>query len=121
MVLTFDVSTTLQAMSFGDSGGQIHLFSTTDEPVFNTYSRQTEFPDPPIQYPSFAIDDYSTPLSSIPMIYSQSDLPLASDLPPHLTKFVYRYVSNSMIFLDTSFHLSAFCTKHTILKVLPHQ
>ncbi|XP_019760308.1 PAN2-PAN3 deadenylation complex catalytic subunit PAN2 isoform X1 [Dendroctonus ponderosae] len=90
MVLAFDVSTTLQAMSFGDSGGQIHLFSTTDEPVFNTYSRQTEFPDPPIQYPSFAIDDYSTPLSSIPMIYSQSDLPLASDLPQYLTKFVYR-------------------------------
>lgn len=90
MILSFDVSLTNQAMAFGDSGGQIHLFSTTEEPIFNTYSRPTEFPDPVVQYPSFAIDDYSTPLSSIPMVYDPSDGPLASDWPAHLIKYAYR-------------------------------
>lgn len=90
MILSFDVSLTNQAMAFGDSGGQIHLFSTTEEPIFNSYSRSTEFPDPVVQYPSFAIDDYSTPLSSIPMVYDPSDGPLASDWPAHLIKYAYR-------------------------------
>ncbi|CAH1129083.1 unnamed protein product [Ceutorhynchus assimilis] len=90
MVLSFDVSSSIQAMAFGDSGGQIHLFSSTEEPIFNSYSRQTEFPDPVTQYPSFAIDDYSTPLSSIPMPYVSPDVSLASDWPAHLIQYAYR-------------------------------
>ncbi|XP_066260794.1 PAN2-PAN3 deadenylation complex catalytic subunit PAN2 [Euwallacea similis] len=90
MVLSFDVSSTNQALAFGDSGGQIHLFSTTEDPIFNSYSRATEFPDPVVQYPSFAIDDYSTPLSSIPVAYDPADLPLASEWASQLTRYTYR-------------------------------
>lgn len=90
MILTFDMSSTAQAIAFGDSGGQIHLFSSTEEPVFNNFSRPTEFPDPVVQYPSFGIDDYNTPLSSIPMPYVPPDVPLASDWPAPLMQYVYR-------------------------------
>ncbi|XP_050298405.1 PAN2-PAN3 deadenylation complex catalytic subunit PAN2 isoform X2 [Anthonomus grandis grandis] len=90
MIYSFDVSNTNQAIAFGDSGGRIHLFSNRESPVFNPFSRPTELPDPVVQYPSFSIDDYSTPLSSIPMPYVPPGVPLLSDWPAHLTQYVYR-------------------------------
>lgn len=49
----------------------------------------TEHGDPLVTYPSFAIDDYETPLSVIPMPICHEGL--SSDWPEHLTKRAYRY------------------------------
>lgn len=57
--------------------------------------RPTEFADlvPTVQ--SIPFDDDVTPLSTIPMIYS--DQPLLSDWPEEFLKKVYRYVSTCFI------------------------
>ncbi|XP_049825022.1 PAN2-PAN3 deadenylation complex catalytic subunit PAN2 isoform X2 [Aethina tumida] len=89
MCLAFDISSTSQAIAFGDNSGHIHLFGTTEEPIFNSYSRLTEHADPVEQYHSFTIDDYSTPLSVIPMPIVP-DIPLASDWPPEFMQNAYR-------------------------------
>ncbi|XP_076249943.1 PAN2-PAN3 deadenylation complex catalytic subunit PAN2 isoform X1 [Rhynchophorus ferrugineus] len=90
MTLAFDISSSAQAVAFGDSGGQLHLFATSEDPIFNNYSRPTEFPDVVTSYPSFSVDDYNTPLSSVPMPYLPPDVPLASDWPPQLIQYGYR-------------------------------
>ncbi|KAL3273425.1 hypothetical protein HHI36_014869 [Cryptolaemus montrouzieri] len=90
MCLTFDTATTSQAIAFGDSLGQIHLFSTSSDPVFNTFSRMTEHADHVLQLPSFAIDDYSVPLASIPMPVVGHEVTLSSHWPSYLTQKVYR-------------------------------
>lgn len=89
MCLAFDISTSCQALAFGDSSGSIHLFSGTSEPIFNTFSRLTEHADQSTPFPSFAIDDYETPLSVIPLPIT-SDISLASDWPAHLMERCYR-------------------------------
>lgn len=88
--MAFDIATTSQALAFGDNAGSIHLFSTTNEPIFNTYSRMTEHADQVIPCPSFSIDDYQTPLSVVPLPLMPSDQPLASDLPAWLMQKTYR-------------------------------
>ncbi|EFA09006.2 PAN2-PAN3 deadenylation complex catalytic subunit PAN2 [Tribolium castaneum] len=88
MCLTFDISATSQALAFGDSTGSIHLFSSTAQPLFNSYSRMTEHGDPLVTYPSFAIDDFETPLAVIPMPICHDGL--SSDWPEHLMKKCYR-------------------------------
>lgn len=90
MCLAFDVSQTSQALAFGDNAGSIHLFSTTSEPLFNSFSRMTEHADHVVTCPSFAIDDYNTPLSSVPLPLIHHDVPLASDLPAWLMHKCYR-------------------------------
>lgn len=90
MCMTFDISATSQAMAFGDSMGQIHLFSTCPEPIFNTYSNITEHADHVLQIPSFAIDDFNVPLASVPMPVIGPHVTLSSTWPEHLTQKVYR-------------------------------
>ncbi|XP_031353190.1 PAN2-PAN3 deadenylation complex catalytic subunit PAN2 isoform X3 [Photinus pyralis] len=90
MCLAFDTCSTSQALAFGDNAGSIHLFSATSDPVFNTYSRITEHADPVTHFPSFAIDDYETPLSIVPLPIINTDMPLASDWPEHLMQKCYR-------------------------------
>lgn len=95
MCLTYDISTSCQAMACGDNNGHIHIFSNVTSgagPVFNNYSRACEMPDTPAAYPSFAIDDYNTPLSVIPMPIVPPEIPLSSNWPAHLTQKVYRLV-----------------------------
>lgn len=89
MCLAFDISTSCQALAFGDSNGSIHLFSGATEPIFNTFSRMTEHADQPAPFSSFAIDDYETPLSVIPLPIT-GEMSLASDWPPHLMQKCYR-------------------------------
>ncbi|XP_029450636.1 PAN2-PAN3 deadenylation complex catalytic subunit PAN2 [Rhinatrema bivittatum] len=43
LVMTFDVSSSKQALVFGDSEGCVHLWADSPEVNFNTYSRETEF------------------------------------------------------------------------------
>lgn len=90
MCLAYDVSSSSQAMAFGDNAGSIHLFSSTAEPIFNTFSRMTEHADPVVPLASFAIDDYETPLSVVPINIVNPEIPLASDWPPHLMDTTYR-------------------------------
>ncbi|KAF5293684.1 hypothetical protein FQA39_LY03169 [Lamprigera yunnana] len=90
MCLAFDVCTTAQAMAFGDNAGSIHLFSATSDPIFNTFSRMTEHADQVTPLQSFAIDDYNTPLSTVPLPVVNTDMPLASDWPEHLMQKCYR-------------------------------
>lgn len=90
MCLTFDISMTSQAMAFGDSLGQIHLFTTSPDPVFNTYSRMTEHADHVAAFPSFGIDDTKVPLASVPMPIVSGDITLSSDWPFNFTQKVYR-------------------------------
>lgn len=90
MCLAFDISSTSQALAFGDNAGSIHLFGTTNEPVFNSFSRITEHADPVLSGPSFAIDDYETPLSIVPLPLLNTGEPLASELPSWFLKRTYR-------------------------------
>ncbi|KAL5006808.1 hypothetical protein ScPMuIL_015614 [Solemya velum] len=45
-ILSFDVSSTCQAMACGDSNGYIHLLGSSNQAVFNSFSQPTEFADP---------------------------------------------------------------------------
>nr|CAI5826926.1 unnamed protein product [Callosobruchus analis] len=102
MCLTFDISSSGQSFACGDNTGHIHVFasnptsastesSTTPEPIINSYSRPCELPDEqPVEYPSFGVDDFNTPLSVIPMPVMPLNMPLASDWPPELIKKIYR-------------------------------
>lgn len=90
MCLSFDISSSSQAMALGDTTGSIHLFSSTGEPVFNSYSRLTEHADPVDSFPSFGIDDIDTPLSAVPLPVINTDIPLASDWPAQFMQNVYR-------------------------------
>jgi hypothetical protein len=62
-----DISSTGQALLIADSTGVVHLWSSNDQPRFNSYSSQTIFPDPVMPLPYIDIDDYSIPLSVVPM------------------------------------------------------
>ncbi|MGH0165436.1 UNVERIFIED_CONTAM: hypothetical protein FKN15_073270 [Acipenser sinensis] len=42
-LMSFDVSSSKQALAFGDSGGCVHLWSDSAEASFNSYSREPEF------------------------------------------------------------------------------
>lgn len=90
MCLSFDISSSSQAMALGDSTGSIHLFCNAAEPVFNSFSRLAEHADPVDSFPSFGFDDIETPLSAVPLQIVNSDLPLASDWPVKFMQKVYR-------------------------------
>ncbi|XP_044758606.1 PAN2-PAN3 deadenylation complex catalytic subunit PAN2 [Coccinella septempunctata] len=90
MCMTFDISASSQAMAFGDNMGQIHLFSTCPEPIFNTYSNITEHADHVLQIPSFDIGDFNVPLASVPMPVVGPHVTLSSTWPEQLTQKVYR-------------------------------
>ncbi|KAJ8980961.1 hypothetical protein NQ317_013413 [Molorchus minor] len=95
MCLTFDISSSSQAMAFGDNTGHIHLFAKSQSvahPKFNNFSRPIEMPDQQVHYPGFGIDDYNTPLSVVPLqlpLMHTDDL-LASNWPPQFMQKVYR-------------------------------
>lgn len=63
---SMSISSSGQALAFGDNTGLLHLFGTNTSVAFNQYSAPTEFPDPfePVQ--PINVDDLLTPLSTIP-------------------------------------------------------
>lgn len=89
--MSFDISSSNQAMGFCDNTGQLSLISTitTPEPQFNNFSRETEFPDTPEQLPFVSINDTSFPLSSILLPHTQTGTWL-SDLPKDMYEYRYR-------------------------------
>ncbi|XP_074658834.1 PAN2-PAN3 deadenylation complex catalytic subunit PAN2-like [Tubulanus polymorphus] len=90
MIMACDVSTSYQALGFGDSGGFLHLFAQShEENVFNTYSRDTTFADPVESLQALHINDEVTPYSLVPMQYPTQGK-LLSDMPDYLLEKTYR-------------------------------
>lgn len=66
---TLNVSSSGQALAFGDDLGMIHLLGTNTNVTFNQYSAPTEFPDPLEPVPTIDPNDFITPLSIVPQTY----------------------------------------------------
>uniref|UniRef100_A0A8D3DGL2 Poly(A) specific ribonuclease subunit PAN2 n=1 Tax=Scophthalmus maximus TaxID=52904 RepID=A0A8D3DGL2_SCOMX len=68
LLMSFDVSSSKQALAFGDSGGCVHLWSDAPEVSFNDYSRETEFALPCLvdSLPQLDWNHDLLPLSLIP-------------------------------------------------------
>lgn len=64
-----DVASTSQAIAFGDQAGHLHLFSPqhNHEPVFNNFSRATEFADQVSGLPFVGFNDATFQYSSVPL------------------------------------------------------
>jgi len=88
-VIAFDVSSSYQAMAFGDSSGHVQLFATEPGAIFNQYSTPVEMPDVVDHLESIDINDELAAYSSIPMPYpGQGNL--VSDFPEAMMNQVYR-------------------------------
>uniref|UniRef100_A0A3Q0S8Q1 PAN2-PAN3 deadenylation complex catalytic subunit PAN2 n=1 Tax=Amphilophus citrinellus TaxID=61819 RepID=A0A3Q0S8Q1_AMPCI len=85
LLMSFDVSSSKQALAFGDSGGCVHLWSDAPEVSFNDYSRETEFALPCLvdTLPQLDWNHDLLPLSLIPMPLTSTE-PLLSDWPTAL-------------------------------------
>lgn len=89
--LTLDVSPSCQFISIGDSGGHIHLFSSSaPNASFNSFSCDTEFADPVETQPSIPFNDFEVPLSTVPLGFVPLDTKLTSDWPEQFLQKVYR-------------------------------
>ncbi|KAJ3586045.1 hypothetical protein NHX12_012446 [Muraenolepis orangiensis] len=82
LLMSFDVSSSKQALAFGDSGGGVHLWSDAPEVSYNDYSRETEFALPCMvdSLPQLDWNHDLLPLSLIPMPLTSAE-PLLSDWP----------------------------------------
>ncbi|XP_050952396.1 PAN2-PAN3 deadenylation complex catalytic subunit PAN2 isoform X1 [Labeo rohita] len=80
LLMSFDVSASKQALSFGDSGGCVHLWSSAPEVSFNSYSRETELALPCLvdSLPQMDWNHELMPLSLLPMPLTSTE-PLLSD------------------------------------------
>ncbi|RXG56082.1 PAB-dependent poly(A)-specific ribonuclease subunit PAN2 [Armadillidium vulgare] len=86
-ISAFDISSSSQALIFGNNHGSLFLFSSGTKPIFNNFSQDTELPIVEEPSQSIPITDVTTPLSSIPLYYSNE--PLLSDWPEALVKNSY--------------------------------
>ncbi|XP_052450528.1 PAN2-PAN3 deadenylation complex catalytic subunit PAN2 isoform X1 [Carassius gibelio] len=82
LLMSFEVSSSKQALSFGDSGGCVHLWSSAPEVSFNSYSRETELALPCLvdSLPQLDWNHELMPLSLLPMSLTSTE-PLLSDWP----------------------------------------
>lgn len=82
LLMSFDVSSSKQALAFGDSGGCVHLWSSAQEVSFNDYSRETELALPCLvdSLPQLDWNHELVPLSLVPMPLTSTE-PLFSDWP----------------------------------------
>ncbi|XP_060794537.1 PAN2-PAN3 deadenylation complex catalytic subunit PAN2 isoform X3 [Neoarius graeffei] len=85
LLMSFDVSSSKQALAFGDSGGCVHLWSSAQEVSFNDYSRETELALPCLvdSLPQLDWNHELVPLSLVPMPLTSTE-PLFSDWPSTL-------------------------------------
>ncbi|XP_056444199.1 PAN2-PAN3 deadenylation complex catalytic subunit PAN2 isoform X1 [Gadus chalcogrammus] len=82
LLMSFDVSSSKQALAFGDSGGGVHLWSDAPEVSYNDYSRETEFAHPCLVDSLHQLDwnHELLPLSLIPTPLTSAEQ-LLSDWP----------------------------------------
>ncbi|XP_017562587.1 PAN2-PAN3 deadenylation complex catalytic subunit PAN2 [Pygocentrus nattereri] len=85
LLMSFDVSSSKQALAFGDSGGCVHLWSSAPEVSFNDYSRETELALPCLvdSLPQLDWNNELVPLSLLPMPLTNTE-PLLSDWSSNL-------------------------------------
>ncbi len=98
LLMSFDVSSSKQALSFGDSGGCVHLWSSAPEVSFNSYSRETELALPCLvdSLPQLVWNHELMPLSLLPMPLTSTE-PLLSDWSTSLITPSPRYDYTSYI------------------------
>ncbi|KAF5895017.1 PAN2-PAN3 deadenylation complex catalytic subunit PAN2-like isoform X1, partial [Clarias magur] len=90
LLMSFDVSSSKQALAFGDSGGCAHLWSSAPDVSFNDYSRETELALPchVDSLPQLDWNHELVPLSLVPLSLVPVPLtgtePLLSDWPSNL-------------------------------------
>ncbi|XP_048478298.1 PAN2-PAN3 deadenylation complex catalytic subunit PAN2 [Plutella xylostella] len=87
-----DVSSSSQALVFGDQAGHLHLFSPqhNTDPVFNTFSRETEFADQAPNHPFAGFNDTTFQYSSIPLPPLTTSNKWFNELPEEFFKKIYR-------------------------------
>ncbi|KAJ0176776.1 hypothetical protein K1T71_007955 [Dendrolimus kikuchii] len=87
-----DVSATSQALVFGDQAGHLHLFSPqhNHEPVFNNFSRATEFADQVASLPFVSFNDSTFQFSSVPLPPLTTGTKWFNELPDSFFNKVYR-------------------------------
>ncbi|TSP79459.1 PAN2-PAN3 deadenylation complex catalytic subunit PAN2 [Bagarius yarrelli] len=85
LLMSFDVSSSKQALAFGDSGGCVHMWTSTPDVSFNDYSRETELALPCLvdSLPQMDWNHELVPLSLVPMPLTSTE-PLLSDWPSNL-------------------------------------
>ncbi|XP_073976255.1 PAN2-PAN3 deadenylation complex catalytic subunit PAN2 isoform X2 [Rhodnius prolixus] len=89
VVSSLDVCSSSQAVVVGGSGGSLHLMSSNHSPLYNAFSRPTEFADPLETYdPLINLDDTMAILAAIPL--PLIDGPLLSDWPKQFVARGYR-------------------------------
>ncbi|CAG2122114.1 unnamed protein product, partial [Medioppia subpectinata] len=90
-ITSFDVSSTGQALAFGDDHNYIYLYGACSEVDFNMGSKPTEFADPIEPVRAVPITDIYTPISEIsPFPYWAISDKLLSDMSPDICRKTYR-------------------------------
>ncbi|XP_014242212.1 PAN2-PAN3 deadenylation complex catalytic subunit PAN2 isoform X2 [Cimex lectularius] len=89
IVTALDVSSSSQAVCIGETGGSLHLMTSVHTPVYNPFSRPTEFADTAETYETpVDVDDPMAVYAAIPLPITCS--PLLSNWPEQFVKRRYR-------------------------------
>lgn len=90
---SLDISSSGQALAFGDDLGRIHLFGSNSSVVFNQFSNPTETADPLEPVPFIEPNDFITPLSVAAQSYNSYPVegdPISADSNSHQPVRFYR-------------------------------